>query len=158
MSHFVIDQLSFIRRQTLDYVSNLDESISEIIPVGLKNNIKWNLGHLYVVFEKFALQLTGQETQYPTDFNKWFDPGTQPAEWKTTPPTLSQISDLLTEQFERAELILSSKTQEEIHPHYKSSTGLTFTNVEQLLGFLIYHEAMHFATIKNLKSIIQNQG
>ena len=156
MDKVIIEQLKFVRFQTIDYVKNIDESISEIIPVGLKNNIKWNMGHMYVVFEKFAFQLTGQETQYPADFNKWFDPGTQPADWNTVPPTLHQISNLLIEQFEKAELLLSGKMQEEIHPPYKSSTGLTFTHVEQLLGFLIYHEAMHFATIKNIKIIIQS--
>ncbi|KQY94530.1 hypothetical protein ASD24_02965 [Paenibacillus sp. Root52] len=158
MSNFVADQLGFVRRQAVDYVRNINDSASEIIPTGLKNNIKWNLGHMYVIHEKFAFQLTGKETKYPANFSKLFDPGTKPSDWNIEPPTLSQIIDLLTEQMERVESVLSSKLKEEINPHYKSSTGLIFTNVEQLLGFLIYHEAMHFATIKNMKSIIESQN
>ncbi|WFR60992.1 DinB family protein [Paenibacillus amylolyticus] len=157
MGNFVVDQLAFVRRQAVDYVRNMDDSASEIIPTGLKNNIKWNLGHMYVIHEKFAFQLTGEETKYPAHFSKLFDPGTKPSDWNIASPTLSQIIDLLNEQIERVESILSSKLKEEIHPHYKSSTGLTFTNVEQLLSFLIYHEAMHFATIKNIKSIIDSK-
>ncbi|WP_145047746.1 DinB family protein [Paenibacillus xylanexedens] len=157
MSNFVADQLRFVRRQAVDYVRNINDSASEIIPTGLKNNIKWNLGHMYVIHEKFAFQLTGEETKYPANFNTLFDPGTKPSDWNIEPPSLSQIIDLLTEQMERVESILLSKMKEEINPHYKSSTGLIFTNVEQLLGFLIYHEAMHFATIKNMKSIIESQ-
>lgn len=153
MSNFVVDQLGFVRRQTVDYVRSISDSDTEIIPVGLKNNIKWNLGHMYVVLEKFAFQLTGEETKHPANFSKLFAPGTKPSDWDIEPPTLSQIIDLLTEQIIRVESVLSSKLKEEINPHYKSSTGLTFTTVEQLLGFLIYHEAMHFATIKNIKSI-----
>lgn len=156
MSHFVTDQLTFVRRQAVDYVRNINDSVSEIIPTGLRNNIKWNLGHMYVIQEKFAFQLTGEETRYPANFSVWFDPGTKPSDWNMELPTLSQLIDLLTEQSARVESILSSKLKEEIKPHYKSSTGLTFTNVEQLLGFLIYHEAMHFATIKNIKSIIDS--
>lgn len=156
MSNFVVDQLGFVRRQAVDYVRSISESAAETIPAGLKNNIKWNLGHMYVVHEKFAFQLTGEETKYPTNFSKLFDSGTKPSDWDIESPTMSQIIDLLTEQIERVDSVLSSKLKEEIEPHYKSSTGLTFTTVEQLLGFLIYHEAMHFATIKNIKSIINS--
>lgn len=156
MSNVVTDQLGFVRRQAVEYVRNINDPDSEIIPTGLKNNIKWNLGHMYVIHEKFAFQLAGQETTYPANFSKLFDPGTKPSDWNIEPPTLSQIIDLLTEQIERVESVLSSKLKEEINPHYKSSTGLIFTDAEQLLGFLIYHEAMHFATIKNIKSIIDS--
>ncbi|CAM3989798.1 DinB family protein [Saccharibacillus endophyticus] len=156
MSNFVMDQLKFVRLQTIEYVKGMDDSTTEIIPIGLKNHIKWNLGHMYVIHEKFAFQLAGQDTQYPANFNKLFDPGTKPSDWDIEPPTLSRLLDLLTEQMQRVEEVLSSKLNEDIHSPYKSSTGLTFTTVEQLLGFLIYHEAMHFATIKNMKSIIEN--
>jgi len=156
MSNFVADQLGFVRRQAVDHVRNINDSASEIIPTGLKNNIKWNLGHMYVIHEKFAFQLSGQETKYPANFGELFDSGTKPSDWNIEPPTLSQLINLLTEQSERVESILSNKLKQEINPHYKSSTGLIFTNVEQLLGFLIYHEAMHFATIKNIKSIIDS--
>lgn len=157
MSNFVVDQLGFVRRQTVDYVRSISDSDAEIIPAGLKNNMIWNLGHMYVVFEKFAFQLTGEETKYPANFNTMFNPGTKPSDWDIKPPTKSQIINLLTEQMDRVESVLSSKLKEEINPHYKSSTGFTCTTVEQLLGFLIYHEAMHFATIKNIKSIVNSQ-
>lgn len=156
MSNFVRDQLKFVRHQTIEYVRGMDDSTAEIIPIGLKNHIKWNLGHMYVVHEKFAFQLAGQETQYPANFNKLFDPGTKPSDWDIEPPALSQLIDLLTEQMKRVEDVLSSRLNEDIHSPYKSSTGLTFTTIDQLLGFLIYHEAMHFATIKNMKSLIEN--
>jgi uncharacterized damage-inducible protein DinB len=156
MSDFILDQLGFIRRQTINYVKDISDSAAEIIPEGLRNNIKWNLGHMYIVQEKFAFQLTGKETKFPANINKLFDPGTKPSDWDMEPPRMSQLIDLLTKQIERVESALSNKLKEEINPHYKSSTGLTFTTVEQLLGFSIYHEAMHFATIKNIKSIINS--
>lgn len=156
MSHFVVDQLGFVRRQTVDYVRSISDSDAEIIPAGLKNNIIWNLGHMYVVFEKFAFQLTGEETNDPANFSTLFNPGTKPSDWDIEPPTKFQIISLLTEQMERVESVLSSKWKEEINPHYKSSTGNTYSTVEQLLGFLIYHEAMHFATIKNIRSIVNS--
>ncbi|OWR32578.1 hypothetical protein CDO73_02955 [Saccharibacillus sp. O23] len=154
MSHFVIDQLGFVRRQTIEYAKNMNDSASEIVPTGLKNHIKWNLGHMYVVHEKFAFQLTGHETQYPDTFNLLFDPGTKPSDWTIEPPPLSEIIDLLIEQIERVEQILASKMKEEVNPPYKSSIGLLFIQVEQLLAFLIYHEAMHFATIKNINRLL----
>lgn len=156
MSNVVTNQLGFVRRQAVEYVRSINDTASEIIPPGLKNNIKWNLGHMYVIHEKFAFQLTGRETHYPTNFSDLFDPGTQPSDWNIEPPTISELITLLEEQIERVESVLSSKPKKEINPHYKSSTGLIFTNVEELLAFLIYHEAMHFATIKNIKNIIDS--
>jgi len=144
----VVDQLKFVRRQTIEHVKDMNDATTEIIPIGL--------GHMYVVHEKFAFQLAGQETRYPDNFNKLFDPGTKPSDWDIEPPALSRLIDLLTEQMQRVEDVLSSRLNEDIHSPYKSSTGLTFTTIEQLLGFLIYHEAMHFATIKNMKSLIEN--
>lgn len=154
MNHTVINQLGFVRRQTIDYVRNMNDSTTEIIPQGLRNHIKWNLGHLYVIHEKFALQLAGQEARYPEHFHTLFDPETKPSDWEIESPPLSELIDLLSEQMDRVEQILASRLTEEIHPPYSSSTGLTFTTVEQLLAFLIYHEAMHFATIKNIKTLI----
>ncbi|MEI2406054.1 DinB family protein [Niallia taxi] len=157
MSDFILNQLGVIRRQTIKYVSEVSDSAAEIIPAGLRNNIKWNLGHLYVVQERFAFELTNKETNFPSYFKELFDPGTKPTDWGPERPSMSQLIDLLSEQIVRIESAFSNNLKEEINPHYQSaSTGLSFKTIEQLMSFSIYHEAMHFATIKNIKSIINN--
>lgn len=156
MSDFILEQLGFARRQTINYVREMNDRDAEIIPVGLKNSIKWNLGHIYVVQEKFAFQLSGKEVQMPSNFKTLFDPGTQPSNWDIKPPALSELIELLTAQMLRIESTLSNNLKEAVEPSYKSSTGLSFTTVEQLLGFSLYHEAMHFATIKNIGKLIAN--
>lgn len=64
---------------------------------------------MYVIHEKFAFQLAEQETKSPANFNKLFDPGTKPSDWDIEPPALSQLIDLLTEQMQRVEQVLSSR-------------------------------------------------
>ena len=157
MNNFILDQLNFIRRQTINYVKDMSDNKVQVIPTGLNNNIIWNLGHIYVVLEKFAFQLSEEPTKYPVNMNKLFDPGTQPSTWDMEAPTISQIVYLLSEQMERIELTLPDKMKNEIPTPYKSSTGLTFNTVEQLMGFCIYHEAMHFAVIKNINALTNNK-
>lgn len=35
-----MDQLKFVRRQAIEYVKDMNDSCTEIIPIGLKNHIK----------------------------------------------------------------------------------------------------------------------
>lgn len=86
MTNFIINQLEFTRRQTLKYVKDINESMAEKIPTGLRNNIKWNLGHIYVIHEKFAFSLTNHQTTLPSKFNELFDPGTKPSDWTQKGP------------------------------------------------------------------------
>ena len=44
MSHYLVDQLKFVRNSTLDYVKDIDERYLDVIPSTMNNNIKWNLG------------------------------------------------------------------------------------------------------------------
>lgn len=157
MSNFIIDQLGFTRRQTLKYVNDINDSMAEKIPTGLRNNIKWNLGHIYVIHEKVAFGLTNHQTTLPSKFNELFDTGTKPADWTQKIPSMSELIELLSGQIVRIESILTSNIKEDINPHYhSSSSGLTFKTVENVLTFSIFHEAMHFATIKNILSILNH--
>ncbi|WYP24992.1 DinB family protein [Alkalihalobacillus sp. FSL W8-0930] len=157
MTNFIINQLEFTRRQTLKYVNDINDSMAEKIPTGLRNNIKWNLGHIYVIHEKFAFGLTNHQTHLPSNFNQLFDPGTKPSDWTQKGPSMSELLELLSEQFIRIESILTNHIKEDINPHYhSSSSGLTFKTVDDVLTFSIYHEAMHFATIKNILSILNH--
>ncbi|GGI17847.1 DinB family protein [Gottfriedia solisilvae] len=154
MKNVILRQLDFIRRQTINYVKDMSDQKAKIIPDGLKNNIIWNLGHIYVAQEKFAFQLTGEHTKFPANMNSLFDPGTQPSNWTVEPPTIPQMIYLLNEQLERIELTLADKMNHEIPTPYNSSTGLNFNTVEELMVFCVYHEAMHFAAIKNINALI----
>jgi len=42
--------------------------------------------------------LTKEPIKIPDGFNEWFRFGTSPSDWKTTPPTLEELKQLLAKQ------------------------------------------------------------
>ncbi|MFE0507087.1 DinB family protein [Peribacillus butanolivorans] len=75
-------QLKFVREITIKYVANMNDETSLFIPVGFNNNIKWNLGHIYVVQERFAFDIIGEKMTMPNHFKELFSTGTKPSETK----------------------------------------------------------------------------
>lgn len=150
MSHYLFQQLKFVRKATIVYVRSMNENLLEVVPAGLNNNIKWNLGHIYMVTEKFSFQLTGEKVNVPDHFPELFNPGTSPKDWTVESPTKEELIILLNQQIERIEAILSQRIEEPIQAIYKSSTGLQISSIAECLSFCIYHEGMHFGAIKSI--------
>lgn len=155
MEPYIFKQLQFVRDNTLAEVRELTEQQLLSMPPGFRNNIKWHLGHIYVVHEKFAFDLTAEETHYPKHFIECFGTGSSPSDWKEDVlPTLEELTVLLKQQQLRIEQVLSINLDKPINT-YTTSTGLTLSSVQELLSFCLYHEGMHFGTIKSLKRLLQ---
>ncbi|WP_117170053.1 DinB family protein [Paraliobacillus sediminis] len=156
MSHYLIQQSKFVRKATIEYVKEVNENRLEIIPAGLNNNIKWHLGHIYTVTEKFAFQLTGKKATVPADFPKLFNPGTSPKDWSVKSPAKEELIFLLNEQIVKMET-LSKEIELPIKKVYNTSTGLRISSVAACLSFCLYHEGMHFGVIKTINQFSQNK-
>ncbi|WP_235816544.1 DinB family protein [Bacillus massilinigeriensis] len=151
-----MNQLFFVRKNTISYVKDLSENVLKIVPLGLNNHIKWNLGHIYVISEKFCFTLTREETKLPANFNKLFDPGTSPSHWEIDPHEKNELIYLLNEQISRIESVLSGRMEEKIKQPYTTSTGLELVTIGELISFCLYHEGMHFGAIKNIHNLTRN--
>jgi hypothetical protein len=158
MKNYILKQLRFVRENTIGCVAELSEEASLFIPEGFNNNLKWNLGHIYVVQEKFAFYFIKEKMLIPNNFIELFNTGTKPADWgEQVLPTTSELIQLLKNQSDRIEQTLEFRMKENIEKPFTTSTGLTLLTVEELLSFCLYHEGMHFATIKSYKRIIENE-
>ncbi len=157
MNHYLFEQLKFARNSTTEYTKKVHENRLEVVPEGLNNNIKWNLGHIYMVMEKFAFQLTDEKTKIPINFPELFNPGTSPEIWFVERPTLEELLVLISEQTKRMEETLSERLEEPLKEIYYSSTGLQINSVQECLSFCLYHEGMHFAAIKSINQQLQNR-
>lgn len=159
MNDYTIRQLRFVRNLIIEQIKEMNENASLFIPKGFNNNIKWNLGHIYIIQERFAFSYIGEKMSIPDNFAELFSTGTKPAEWgNLTTPTMDELTLLLSNQVDRVEKTLKLRLKEPLeHPHTTSS-GLTLSTVEELLGFCLYHEAMHLDAIKSIKRIMQFEG
>lgn len=154
MKHYVVKQLRFVRENTLSQVVGMKEEETLFIPKGFNNNIKWNLGHIYLIQEKFGFQIIGEETKLPNNFMELFSTGTKPVDWRNQVlPTTDELIQLLINQLERIEKNLDGRLEDEIVP-YTTSTGLSLSTVKELISFCLYHEGMHFNAIKSIKRMI----
>ncbi|WP_284638271.1 DinB family protein [Paenibacillus silviterrae] len=156
MEHFLFKQMAFVRGQTLKTMEGVTEEIADRIPEGFRNTIRWNLGHIYVVLERFSFQYIGLPQHLPNGFSEQFEYGTSPTKKPDNipVPTLRELEILLVEQQERIRKVLGHRLQEKIVPPYTTSSGMTLETPEQFLSFSLYHEGMHLSVIKLYKALL----
>ncbi|MDQ6419651.1 DinB family protein [Paenibacillus sp. LHD-117] len=155
MEPFVFQQLAFVRKLTLKAAEGLTEEMADIVPDGFRNSLRWQLGHLYVVLERFAFKAPGLPQQLPDGFRERFEFGTSPLTWAVDAPlpTLPELRELLAEQPARVEALLAQRLREEVAP-YTTSTGFTLSTPGEFLGLALYHEGLHQGAVKLYKTIL----
>lgn len=156
MEQFLFNQVAFVRSQTLKLLDGVTEEMADQIPEGFRNNIRWNLGHIYLVLERFAFQFLNLPQELPTGFKERFERGSSPLDTPDSVPvpTLEELKNLLHEQPIRIQAALTNRLQEQIAPPYTTSSGMTLERPEQFLSFGLYHEGMHLSTIKVYKKLL----
>lgn len=156
MEHYLFKQLAFVRAQVLKTMEGVTEGNADRIPEGFRNTIRWQLGHIYVVLERFAFQYMGLPLYLPEGFKEQFEYGTSPLNVlnSVSIPTLQELETLLKEQQERIRDVLGHHLQEKVVPPYTTSSGMTLETPEQFLSFNLYHEGMHLSVIKLYKNLL----
>ncbi|WP_186577212.1 DinB family protein [Aquibacillus kalidii] len=154
MENDLVKQLFIARENTINFVKDMEEATTELVPDRLNNSIKWNLGHIFVISEKFLFQLTGEDTKIPSNYSSFFNNGTRPVDWKLNPPSLDELINILSEQMNRVKLTLSGRMDEKVKELYSTSTGFELVYVREFVSFCLYHEGMHFGAMKNISKFI----
>ncbi|MNO44860.1 DinB superfamily protein [compost metagenome] len=149
MDQIVFKQIESVRSITIRAVEGLSEETLDIIPEGFNNNIRWNLGHIYLVQEKFAFYSARELRLLPESFERLFAKGTKPAEWSEKPPTLEVLIEMLAEQPKRIQEAMYNRLSEQVTP-LTTGSGVTLKTIGEFINFTLYHEGMHFNTIKLL--------
>ena len=151
MKKFIFTQLKVIRSTTLNAVKELNESQADTVPEGFNNNIRWNLGHVYLSQERFAFAFAQEPMVVPDGFLELFGRDSKPSEWKVQPPTLPALIQLLEDQTSRIEDKLNSRLDEVVSKPLIMPSGLILKTIAEYLTFSMYHEGMHVQTIRMLK-------
>ncbi|MCF6410015.1 DinB family protein [Pseudalkalibacillus salsuginis] len=156
MGNYIFKHLQFARENTISQIAEVNDETSHIIPEGFSNNIKWNLGHIYVVHEMFAFRSHEEKMMIPDHFTEWFSRGTKPGDWGEGVPPIDEFARMLESQVNRIEQLLEPHLNETVGNLFTTSTGsLTLSTVEEFLSFCFYHEGVHIQAIKSIKRMIQ---
>lgn len=151
---FVFKQLEWVRNVTLQAVKELDENQADHIPNGFNNNIRWNLGHIYLVHEKFSFGFAGEPMQLPEGFTELFGNGTKPSDWKEQTPSLPSLIEMLKEQPARIEAAFKNRWNERVANPFTTRSGLTLHTIGEFINFTLYHEGVHVGAIQALRRFL----
>lgn len=143
-------QLESYRSYILGVVENVTEEEAEVIPKGFNNNIRWNLGHIYLDQYLWIQAVTKEKAGVPESFQAWFGYGTSPANFTPETPTIEELKKLLKEQPENIKAQYGERLEEEFPP-----TEMGMHTIEQVLIRTIFHEGMHLQSILDLKKCMR---
>ncbi|WP_134685519.1 DinB family protein [Brevibacillus migulae] len=145
----LFNQLQAYRDETLQLVGDVTEEMADRIPAGFRNNIRWNLGHIYLDQYLWIQHLTKETIQMPDGFQEWFGYGTSPADWQTNPPSLEALQELLKGQPGHIRDTYGERLEEEF-----PATEMGMHTIEQVLIRTIFHEGMHIEAIKAIRRFL----
>jgi hypothetical protein len=153
LSDYIWRQLEFAREQTLKVIANITEEEADTIHAGFRNNIRWNVGHIYQAQDRLAFHFLGLPLTQPTEYAGLFAMGTSPLNWIERPPSMSELIHLLSGQQQLLLTTLEHRLDEKLEKPFTTSGGLYLETVRDILSFSLYHEAMHFSTIKLYRAL-----
>lgn len=144
----IFKQVDMVRQSTLKEMEGVSEEQADQIPDGFRNNIRWNLAHIYVTQNILLSDYGGKNIETSARDLEMFAPGTKPADWEREAPTLEEIKQQLTEQTDKLKEVLSGQMDDEAKEAFMS-----LPTVGEILNFTLHHEGVHAGIIKAIKKI-----
>lgn len=146
----LFEQLRDFRNELLSVVEGTSEQEAELIPEEFNNNIRWNLGHIYLDQYLWIQSLTKEDDQsFPPSFNQWFGFGTRPEDFTKDTPSFTSLLELLRQQPTEIMEKYGHRLEEEFPP-----TEMGMHTIEQVLVRTIFHEGLHLGAILAMKKHI----
>ncbi|MEK5100585.1 DinB family protein [Cytobacillus sp. FSL M8-0252] len=145
----LFNQLEAYRQDLLDSISGVSAEAAEIIPNHFNNNIRWNMGHVYLDQYLWIETLTKEKTEAPESFRKWFGYGTTPDHFSMETPSYIELKKLLEEQPKRLKESYGHRLEELFSP-----TEMGMRTIEQVLIRTIFHEGIHLQAINDIKKCL----
>jgi uncharacterized damage-inducible protein DinB len=145
----LFNQLQSYRSEILGVLEDVTSEKGDLIPNGFNNNIRWNLGHIYLDQYLWIQAVTKEKADVPEEFNRWFGYGTSPAKFNHDTPSIEKLKPLLENQPEDIKRLYGDRLEEEFPP-----TEMGMHTIEQVLIRTIFHEGMHLQTILDIKKCL----
>lgn len=145
----LFNQLESYRSELLGVLIDVTEEQAEMIPTGFRNNIRWNMGHIYLDQYLWIEALTKEKVNVPKTFHNWFGFGTSPSNFSDETPSFEELKGLLKNQPKIIKEWFGERLEEEFPP-----TEMGMNTIEQVLIRTIFHEGMHLQTILDIKKLL----
>lgn len=142
-------QLDSYRSEVLQVLETVTADIADIIPSGFHNNIRWNMGHIYLDQYLWIQALTNEKSEELESLQSWFGYGTSPANFNEKTPSFEELKKLLKAQPIQIKEMYGDRLEVEF-----PSIDMGMNTIEQVLIRTIFHEGMHLQTILDIKKFL----
>jgi len=146
----LFQQLQHYRSELLQVLDDVTEEKAHIIPTGFRNNIRWNMGHLYLDQYLWIEALTKEKQEELNSFVHWFGFGTSPDDFDENTPSFEALKILLAQQPEQLKEQYGHRLMEEFSP-----IEMGTQTIEQVLLRTIFHEGMHIQAVLTIHRILK---
>ena len=141
----LFNQLAAYRTDVLMAVEGISAAEAEIVPANFNNNIRWNLGHIYLdqfLWIEALTQETSEATKY---FTQWFGFGISPKDFTSETPAFEALNNLLRDQPN----VIKKQYQHRLTEQFAPIVMGIYT-IEPVLIRTIFHEGLQMhAFMKN---------
>ncbi|MEI6865415.1 DinB family protein [Flavicella sp.] len=149
---YVFDSLGKGRVFMLTLIEELSIEQLNKIPVGAKNNIAWNIGHLVVTQQLICYKLSGLPCLVSEEMIDLYRKGTSP-NIDVTKEEFDKIKELF--------ISLALKFEEdykkrgfENFAEYTTSVNVTLVDIKSAATFNLFHEGIHLGVILGLRKLV----
>ncbi|MBB3113204.1 hypothetical protein FHS18_005307 [Paenibacillus phyllosphaerae] len=139
-------QFRELRNQTIAWADTTPRDIIDIVPEGMNNSIRWNLGHILVAWDNGIFPKISEHRRVPQSYYDLFRKGTSPYTWTEEPPSYIEIVSRLQAQTEEIILASDGKLNDPI--------AESFLRVKFVRGMFLFHlreEQHHLDCMKRIR-------
>lgn len=145
-----LKQFNLARTSLLSFIQDLNEEVLDYQSQYFNNTIRWHIGNILLVNEKFLFVSQKESQEIPKEYAELFSSDINVADWKIDAPTLDQLMEDLYNQQNRInnynELFWKSNVK------FKVPYGHIET-YDDLLIMLAHRESETLGKIKTIKQI-----
>jgi hypothetical protein len=151
MEKELFNHFHFVRGQTIAALDATTEELADKIPEGFLNNIRWNLGHIYLSLDNLLYSYLGENHTITDEFMEMFQYHTSPKDWdQSKVPSLKQLKDLLIEQENRIKETFTNRVHEQGERVFDLG-NVQLKSLAEVFSFALWHEGRHQGVIIGLK-------
>lgn len=122
------------------------------VPVGFKNNLIWNVGHIVVTQQLLVYKLSGLPMMVSDDLVQKYRKDSK-TEHIATQEEVDEILSLLTKTIDQTKIDINNNLFQNF-TEYPTSTGFVLKNNRDAMSFNNFHEGIHIGVIMAIRKLV----
>lgn len=140
------------RKLYRDYFDQYNLDQLNTTPLGFKNNLIWNIGHIIAAQQSLVYRLSNLPMNISDELFDRYKPGTYP-DYPVSETEAEELKTLLFSSAEQAEEDLANNLFQTFKERM-TATGFHLQTLEDAFQFNNYHEGLHLGYMKSIEKFI----